>query len=110
MVVTVTGTNVELDQGFSAQVMRFAHGLPHGGSLPPSSKRTKPGPENGMCNELFERIRGFDIVFVADDKQSSVDQRMRLGMCVCFRQLRTCRRARPGQLWAKALNRCAIAR
>ena len=53
-----------------------------------------------MCNELFERIRGFDIVFVADESKVRVDQRMRLECGVGFRQLRTCRRTRPGQLWA----------
>ena len=58
--------------------------------------------KTGTCNELFKCIRGFDIVFVADAKQSSVDQRMRLGMLVCFRQERTCRRTRPGQLCASS--------
>jgi len=33
-------------------------------------------------------------------KVQSVDQRMRLERGVGFRQLRTCRRRRPGQLWA----------
>jgi len=33
-------------------------------------------------------------------KVQSVDQRMRLECGVGFRQLRTCRRTRPGQLWA----------
>ena len=42
-------------------------------------------------------------------KVQSVDQRMRLECGVGFRQLRTCRRTRPGQLCAKALNRFAIA-
>ena len=36
-------------------------------------------------------------------KVASVDQRMRLECGVCFRQLRTCRRTRPGQLWAQAV-------
>ena len=43
-------------------------------------------------------------------KVQSVDRRMRLECGVGFRQLRTCRRIRPGQLCAKAKNRCAIAR
>jgi hypothetical protein len=34
-------------------------------------------------------------------KVQSVDQRMHLERGVGFRQLRTCRRRRPGQLWAR---------
>jgi hypothetical protein len=37
-------------------------------------------------------------------KVESVDQRMCLECGVCFRQLRTCRRTRPGQLWANSRN------
>ena len=39
-------------------------------------------------------------------KVQSVDQRMRLACGVGFRQLRTCRRTRPGQLCAKARLVC----
>jgi hypothetical protein len=39
-------------------------------------------------------------LFVLISKVQSVDQRMRLECGVGFRQLRTCRRTRPGQLCA----------
>jgi hypothetical protein len=42
--------------------------------------------------------------WAALSKVQSVDQRMRLECGVGFHQLRTCRRTRPGELWAKKID------
>ena len=70
MVVTVTGTNVELRSRFQRPGLAFRSWLAsvavHCRLHPSEPSRAR---KTGMCNELFERIRGFDIVFVADESK-----------------------------------------
>ena len=60
--------------------------------------RTRPAgssPERDLCE-----VHAGGCGSIRSSKVQSVDQRMRLECGVCFRQLRTCRRTRPGQLCA----------
>ena len=68
------------------------------GSVWQAGARGAPGPESAQAAFAGARL----------SKVQSVDQRMRLECGVGFRQLRTCRRTRPGQLCAISGSQVAV--